>query len=74
MPDNKRTVDIEAVVNNKELMLEAIRKGAREAIKRHIAFEVPMISWEDGKMVEIPVERLIEMVRRDEPNYLRFLR
>ncbi len=72
MPD-KRQVDIESLVNDKELMLEAIRKGTRDAMKRHIAFEVPMVSWEDGKIVEIPVEKLIEMVRRDEPNYLRCL-
>lgn len=70
---DKRQVDIDAVINNEELVLAALHKGTRDAMKRHIAFEVPMVSWEDGKIVEIPVEKLIEMVRRDEPNYLRFL-
>ncbi len=65
--------DITSLLRNHELVLAALHKGTRDAMKRHIAFEVPMVSWEDGKIVEIPVEKLIEMVRRDEPNYLRCL-
>lgn len=70
---DKNQVDISALINNDELVLAALHKGTIKAMKRHIAFEVPMVSWEDGKVVEIPVEKLLEMVREDEPNYLRFL-
>jgi hypothetical protein len=70
---DKNQVDITSLINNNELVLAALQKGTRDAMKRHIAFEVPMVSWKDGKVVEIPVEKLLEMVRRDEPDYLRFL-
>jgi hypothetical protein len=52
------------LITNEEVVVEAIRKGTREAMKRHIAAGVPMVSWEDGKMVEIPPEKLAQMLQR----------
>lgn len=62
MDDNKQ-VDIDTLITNEKVVVEAIRKGTREAMKRHIAAGVPMVSWEDGKMVEIPPEKLIQMLQ-----------
>jgi hypothetical protein len=60
---DKKSVDIEALIVNDEPITEAIRQGAREAMKRHIMGGVPMISWKDGKVIEIPPEKLMVMLR-----------
>lgn len=60
---DKKQIDIDALITNEAVVTEALRKGAREAMKRHIAAGVPMISWEDGKVVEISTERLTEMLQ-----------
>ncbi|MDR1083903.1 MAG: hypothetical protein LBP22_03370 [Deltaproteobacteria bacterium] len=62
MAENRR-VDIDALITNEKVVVEAIRKGTREAMKRHIAAGVPMVSWEDGKVVEIPPEKLAQMLQ-----------
>ena len=59
---DKKEVDIDALIGDEAVVTRALRKGAREAMKRHIAAGVPMISWEDGKVVEIPPEKLAEML------------
>jgi len=60
---DKKQVDIAALVSDEKVVTEALRKGAREAMKRHIAAGVPMVSWENGKVVEIPPEKLVEMLQ-----------
>ena len=62
----REPVDIEALIAQRTPILEAIRKGAREAMKRHIAGGVPMVSWKDGKVIEIPVEELAAMLAKGE--------
>ncbi|MDR3077933.1 MAG: hypothetical protein LBV15_04115 [Planctomycetota bacterium] len=62
----REPVDIEALIKQGEPIKDAIRKGAREAMKRHIAGGVPMVSWKDGKVVEIPVEELARMLNDGE--------
>jgi hypothetical protein len=60
---DKKQVDIDALISDEKVVTEALRKGAREAMKRHIAAGVPMVSWENGRMVEIPPEKLAEMLQ-----------
>lgn len=64
---DKKHVDIDALISDEKVVTEALRKGAREAMKRHIAAGVPMVSWEDGKVVEISAEKLAEMLREELP-------
>lgn len=62
MADNKQ-VDLDALITNEKVVVEAIRKGTREAMKRHIVAGVPMVSWEDGKRVDLPPEKLVQMLK-----------
>ena len=60
---DKKQVDIAALMADEKVVTEALRKGAREAMKRHIAAGVPMVSWENGQVVEIPPEKLTQMLQ-----------
>jgi hypothetical protein len=60
---DKKQIDIDALISDEKVVTEAIRKGAREAMKKHIMAGVPMVSWENGKVVEIPPEKLAEMLQ-----------
>lgn len=62
---DKKQVDIDALISDEKVVTEALRKGAREAMKRHIAAGVPMVSWENGQVVEIPPEKLVEMLQKE---------
>ncbi|MDL2226525.1 hypothetical protein LJB86_02580 [Deltaproteobacteria bacterium OttesenSCG-928-M10] len=64
---DKNIIDIDELITNEEIVTEALRKGAREAMKRHIAAGVPMVSWDDGKVVEISTEKLAEMLQEELP-------
>ncbi|MDR1487946.1 MAG: hypothetical protein LBT62_08175 [Deltaproteobacteria bacterium] len=65
MSDKKR-IDIDALIANEAVVAKALRKGAREAMKRHIAAGVPMVSWEDGKVIEISPEKLAVMLQKND--------
>jgi hypothetical protein len=54
--------DIGTLLKQKNLTLEAIRKGGREAMKRYIQAGEPMVSWQDGKIVYIAPEELQKML------------
>lgn len=49
---------IEEAFRNPELILEALRKSYREAVRLHRAYGVPMVFWENGKVVEVPADQL----------------
>ncbi|MDR3153853.1 MAG: hypothetical protein LBW85_06195 [Deltaproteobacteria bacterium] len=60
---SKKPFDFDSLFNDEDdAVINAIRKGTREAMKIHIAFNVPMASWENGKCVEIPPEELAQML------------
>ena len=59
---DKKQIDIDALITNEAIVTEALRKGAREAMKKHIAAGVPMVSWENGKVIKISTERLAELL------------
>lgn len=59
---NSRQVDIEALIEEETPVTEAIRLGGIEAMKQYIRAGEPMVSWQDGKVVMIPPEKLAEML------------
>jgi hypothetical protein len=63
---NKRKVDIGAIIEQSEPILEAIRRGGLEAMKRHIQAGVPMVGYKDGQVIHIPPEELVEMLKASE--------
>lgn len=63
---DKKQIDIDALITNEAVVTEALRKGAREAMKKHIAAGVPMVSWEDGKVIEISPEKLAVMLQKND--------
>jgi len=63
---DKKHIDIDALITNEAVVTEALRKGAREAMKKHIAAGVPMVSWDDGKVIEIYTEKLAVMLQKND--------
>lgn len=60
--DNDRQVDIDALIEEETPVTEAIRRGSIEAMKLYIRAGESMVSWQDGKIVMIPPEKLAEML------------
>lgn len=54
--------DIGELLKQKDLTIEAIRKGGREAMKQYILAGQSMVSWKDGEIVRIPPEELQKML------------
>jgi hypothetical protein len=61
-----RVVDIDALIAQGEPIKDAIRRGTREAMKRHIQAGVPMVSQKDGKTVMLSPEELKQMLAEAE--------
>jgi hypothetical protein len=59
---NSRKVHIEALIEEETPVTEAIRLGSIEAMKQYIRAGESMVSWQDGKIVMIPPEKLTEML------------
>jgi hypothetical protein len=54
--------NIGELLEQNDLITEAIRKGGREAMKQYILAGQPMVSWKDGEIVKIPPEDLQKML------------
>ena len=59
---SSRKVDIEALIEEEAPVTEAIRRGSIEAMKQYIRAGESMVSWQDGKVIMIPPEKLVEML------------
>ena len=59
-----REVDIEALIQEETPITEAIRRGSIQAMKQYIQAGESMVSWQDGKMVLLSPEKLVEMLER----------
>ncbi len=66
MAKQKRVVDIDAAIAHPTLVTNAIRRGACEAMKRHIQAGVPMVGGRDGKSVLLYPEELKEILAKTE--------
>jgi hypothetical protein len=62
----KRKVDISAVIGRGDAVLEAIRRGGLEAMRRHVQAGVPMVGCKDGQVVHIPPEQLSKILKAAE--------
>ncbi|MDR1872397.1 MAG: hypothetical protein LBS60_10865 [Deltaproteobacteria bacterium] len=72
MTNKRRKVDIGALLNDRrDFILEAIRRGGIEAMKRHIQAGVPMVGYKDGQVIHIPPEELTELLKETEIDDLR---
>jgi hypothetical protein len=60
---DKKPIDILALIEQETPITEAIRQGTFEAMKRHIAGNVPMVSFRDGQIIHISPEELKEMLK-----------
>jgi hypothetical protein len=70
--NKRRKVDIGALLNDRrDFILEAIRRGGIEAMKRHIQAGVPMVGYKDGQVIHIPPEELTELLKETEIDDLR---
>jgi hypothetical protein len=54
-------VDVERVFHEHVAIERALQEAYLDAIDNHIRFGVPMVFWEDGKIVEVPPEKLPEL-------------
>ncbi|MDR1535312.1 MAG: hypothetical protein LBU64_09480 [Planctomycetota bacterium] len=63
-----RVVDIDALIAQGEPVRDAMRRGAHEAMKRHIQAGVPMVSRKDGETVMLSPEELRKMLAEAEPS------
>jgi hypothetical protein len=64
---NKGKVDIGALIERREPVLEAIRRGGLEAMWRHVQAGVPMVGCKDGQVIDIEAEELAQMLKAAEP-------
>jgi len=51
-------VDIKAVVTDHATILDALNRGAQEALRCHKLLGQPVAVWRDGKAVVIPAEEI----------------
>lgn len=63
---DKTDVDIAALIQRNDLVLQAIRRGSLEAMKQYIQAGESMVSWEDGRVVYITPEELKKIVEEVE--------
>jgi hypothetical protein len=52
-------VDVSAQLADVARVTEAVRQAGREARLRHKQLGVPIVVWQDGKIVEIPPEEIV---------------
>ena len=53
------TVDINQICQEGTLIEEAVERAAREARLLHKKMGIPLVVWQDGKVVEIPPEEIV---------------
>lgn len=58
----KPDIDIAALFDQGDAVLEAVRLAGIDAMKQYILAGESMVSWKDGKVVHIPPEELKKML------------
>lgn len=53
------TVDVNQICREGTKIDEAVERAARDARLRHKQLGVPLVVWQDGKVVEIPPEEIV---------------
>jgi len=57
-PPGKKRPDIEALFRDGTEIDRALKRGVREALRRHKKLGNSIIVWRDGKVVELPPEEI----------------
>jgi hypothetical protein len=52
-------IDIAEVLSDTERVTEAVRQAGRDARLKHKQMGVPIVVWQNGKVVEIPPEEIV---------------
>ena len=63
-----KPIDIAEVLSDTARVTEAIRQAGREARLKHKQMGVPLVVWQDGKVVEIPPEEIVVDLPPPEPS------
>ena len=53
--------DIDQIFRDGTAIEEALERAYRRAVKQHRQNGVPMVFWENGKIVEIPADQLPDL-------------
>ncbi len=62
---NENGKDISALIADKPALLRAMRAGVRKALLQHKLLGQPIVVWRNGKVVEIPPEKIpVGLLRR----------
>ena len=62
---NGQNRDMDELFRDDERILKALREAYYDAVRLHRAYGVPMVFWENGKVVEIPPEQLVADIPPD---------
>jgi transposase InsO family protein len=57
--------DVTELMKDGRLVDEALRRGVREALRRHRDAGQPVVVWRDGKVVWVPANELDELIREE---------
>ena len=52
-------IDVQKKLEDRPRVQNALRKAVQHAIRFHKIMGVPIVVWEDGKVVEIPPEEIV---------------
>ena len=57
--DARPTIDAHKVFEEGTEIDRAVRNGARSARRRHKLLGIPLVVWEDGRVVHVPPEEIV---------------
>jgi hypothetical protein len=59
--EKSETKDIGQIFRDGTAIEEAVERAYRRAVRQHRQNGVPMIFWENGKIVEVPADQLPDL-------------
>lgn len=54
----KKRRDLDQLIEDDTLIQSALQEGVRDALRRHKEAGLPVASWQNGKVVWIPAEKI----------------
>ncbi len=56
--NNEKEINIPEILKDRPRVRKALRDAVQKAIRFHKVMGVPIVVWQDGKVVEIPPEKI----------------